>query len=100
MAFINHLKLLYLKKWDKTMMESSKFSMHLSASYYVVLNLVLHLRNTNTYGSCTFTCDLLVFMQVPLELKSSSTLGPKDGIFVKIQKRDMGQGQVNSSLDD
>ncbi|XP_038563128.1 thromboxane-A synthase isoform X1 [Micropterus salmoides] len=34
--------------------------------------------------------------KVPLELKSASTLGPKNGIFVKIQKRDTGAGQVNS----
>ncbi|XP_042351719.1 thromboxane-A synthase [Plectropomus leopardus] len=34
--------------------------------------------------------------KVPLELKSSSTLGPKNGIFVKIKRRDMGEGQVNS----
>uniref|UniRef100_A0A8C4HW97 Thromboxane-A synthase n=1 Tax=Dicentrarchus labrax TaxID=13489 RepID=A0A8C4HW97_DICLA len=32
--------------------------------------------------------------KVPLELKSSSTLGPKNGIFVKIQRRDIGE--VNS----
>nr|XP_046249221.1 thromboxane-A synthase [Scatophagus argus] len=37
--------------------------------------------------------------KVPLELKSSSTLGPKNGIFVKIQRRDLGQGQANSSPD-
>uniref|UniRef100_A0A3Q3XAJ6 Thromboxane-A synthase n=1 Tax=Mola mola TaxID=94237 RepID=A0A3Q3XAJ6_MOLML len=34
---------------------------------------------------------------VPLEFKSSSTLGPKNGIFVKIQRRDMGPGQASSS---
>ncbi|XP_032378719.1 thromboxane-A synthase [Etheostoma spectabile] len=37
--------------------------------------------------------------KVPLELKSSSTLGPKNGIFVKIQRRDMGEGQENSPPD-
>lgn len=30
--------------------------------------------------------------KVPLELKSSSTLGPKNGIFVKLQRRDSEQG--------
>uniref|UniRef100_UPI0037E830C9 thromboxane-A synthase n=1 Tax=Semicossyphus pulcher TaxID=241346 RepID=UPI0037E830C9 len=34
--------------------------------------------------------------KVPLELKSSSTLGPKNGIFVKIQRRDAAEGQENS----
>ncbi|XP_040894133.1 thromboxane-A synthase [Toxotes jaculatrix] len=38
--------------------------------------------------------------KVPLELKSSSTLGPKNGIFVKITRRDMGGGQLNSPPDD
>ncbi|XP_068459667.1 thromboxane-A synthase isoform X2 [Clinocottus analis] len=37
--------------------------------------------------------------KVPLELKSSSTLGPKNGIFVKIQHRDRREGQVNSPPD-
>ncbi|XP_054475317.1 thromboxane-A synthase [Anoplopoma fimbria] len=37
--------------------------------------------------------------KVPLELKSSSTLGPKNGIFVKIQSRDLGEDQVNSPPD-
>ncbi|XP_029289316.1 thromboxane-A synthase [Cottoperca gobio] len=37
--------------------------------------------------------------KVPLELKSSSTLGPKNGIFVKIQRRDTGEGRVNSPPD-
>ncbi|KAM9807722.1 thromboxane-A synthase [Neosynchiropus ocellatus] len=32
--------------------------------------------------------------QVPLELKSTSTLGPKDGIFVKIQRRNGAEGKV------
>lgn len=32
------------------------------------------------------------FFQVPLELKSSSTLGPKNGIFVKITRRDTEEG--------
>ncbi|XP_074533734.1 thromboxane-A synthase [Halichoeres trimaculatus] len=35
--------------------------------------------------------------KVPLELKSSSTLGPKNGIFVKLKKRDLGQGGVSPS---
>ncbi|XP_034032874.1 thromboxane-A synthase-like isoform X2 [Thalassophryne amazonica] len=34
--------------------------------------------------------------KVPLELKSSSTLGPKNGIFVKIERRDSGGGDENS----
>ncbi|KAL6107045.1 tbxas1 [Pungitius sinensis] len=38
--------------------------------------------------------------KVPLELKSSSTLGPKNGIFVKIQRRDLSEGRVNSPPDD
>ncbi|TNN25858.1 Thromboxane-A synthase [Liparis tanakae] len=37
--------------------------------------------------------------EVPLELKSSSTLGPKNGIFVKIQRRDPTEGPENSSPD-
>lgn len=37
--------------------------------------------------------------KVPLELKSSSTLGPKNGIFVKIQKRDVDEGQADASSD-
>nr|QQL94725.1 thromboxane a synthase 1 [Lateolabrax maculatus] len=37
--------------------------------------------------------------KVPLELKSASTLGPKNGIFVKIQRRDMVEGRVNSPAD-
>ncbi|XP_078113754.1 thromboxane-A synthase [Sander vitreus] len=38
--------------------------------------------------------------KVPLELKSASTLGPKNGIFVKIRRRDMREGQENSPPDD
>eukprot|EP00064_Thunnus_orientalis_P017994 superscaffoldBa00003994_g18082 len=38
--------------------------------------------------------------KVPLELKSSSTLGPKNGIFVKITRRDSKESQVNSPPDD
>uniref|UniRef100_A0AAQ4QQQ3 Thromboxane-A synthase n=1 Tax=Gasterosteus aculeatus aculeatus TaxID=481459 RepID=A0AAQ4QQQ3_GASAC len=38
--------------------------------------------------------------KVPLELKSSSTLGPKNGIFVKIQRRDVHSEGVNSPPDD
>ncbi|XP_050925216.1 thromboxane-A synthase [Lates calcarifer] len=38
--------------------------------------------------------------KVPLELKSSSTLGPKNGIFVKISRRNLGGGQMNSPSDD
>uniref|UniRef100_A0A8D3D5Y8 Thromboxane-A synthase n=1 Tax=Scophthalmus maximus TaxID=52904 RepID=A0A8D3D5Y8_SCOMX len=37
--------------------------------------------------------------KVPLELKSSTTLGPKNGIFVKITRRD-AEGQFNSPPDD
>ncbi|KAM7396415.1 hypothetical protein PAMP_019456 [Pampus punctatissimus] len=37
--------------------------------------------------------------KVPLELKSSSTLGPKNGVFVKITRRDREEGQVNSPSD-
>lgn len=33
--------------------------------------------------------------KVPLELKSFSTLGPKNGIFVKITRRDAGEAQGN-----
>uniref|UniRef100_A0A667YWN1 Thromboxane-A synthase n=1 Tax=Myripristis murdjan TaxID=586833 RepID=A0A667YWN1_9TELE len=33
--------------------------------------------------------------KIPLELKSSSTLGPKNGIFVKITRRDLGEDQGN-----
>lgn len=36
--------------------------------------------------------------KVPLELKSSSTLGPKNGIFVKIIRRDGGEGLGNSPI--
>uniref|UniRef100_A0A1A8P9F7 Thromboxane-A synthase n=1 Tax=Nothobranchius pienaari TaxID=704102 RepID=A0A1A8P9F7_9TELE len=32
--------------------------------------------------------------KVPLDLKSSSTLGPQNGIFVKITRRDDGDGQI------
>ncbi|KAM4572549.1 thromboxane-A synthase [Odontesthes bonariensis] len=35
--------------------------------------------------------------KVPLELKSSSTLGPKNGIFVKITRRDGGEEGVDFS---
>ncbi|CAG5958322.1 unnamed protein product [Menidia menidia] len=38
--------------------------------------------------------------KVPLELKSSSTLGPKNGIFVKIIRRDGGQGREDTSPDE
>uniref|UniRef100_A0A665W4C6 Thromboxane-A synthase n=1 Tax=Echeneis naucrates TaxID=173247 RepID=A0A665W4C6_ECHNA len=38
--------------------------------------------------------------KVPLKLKSSSTLGPKNGIFVKITRRNAGLGQGNSPPDD
>lgn len=38
--------------------------------------------------------------KVPLELKSSSTLGPKNGIFVKLTQRDMGEGPVSPPSDD
>lgn len=38
--------------------------------------------------------------KVPLELKSSSTLGPKNGIFVKITKRDVGESEASSPSDD
>uniref|UniRef100_A0A3P8RVC1 Thromboxane-A synthase n=1 Tax=Amphiprion percula TaxID=161767 RepID=A0A3P8RVC1_AMPPE len=37
--------------------------------------------------------------KVPLELKSSSTLGPKNGIFLKITKRDMGESEASSPSD-
>lgn len=37
--------------------------------------------------------------EVPLQLKSNTTLAPKNGIFVKIQKRDLGEGQRNSPPD-
>ncbi|CAI5664810.1 unnamed protein product [Oreochromis niloticus] len=38
--------------------------------------------------------------KVPLELKSSSTLGPKNGIFVKITRRDQRDGPFSSPSDD
>uniref|UniRef100_A0A672FFS2 Thromboxane-A synthase n=1 Tax=Salarias fasciatus TaxID=181472 RepID=A0A672FFS2_SALFA len=34
--------------------------------------------------------------EVPLELKSLSTLGPKNGIFVKIEKRNVSEDQLTS----
>ncbi|KAK5867741.1 hypothetical protein PBY51_012205 [Eleginops maclovinus] len=37
--------------------------------------------------------------KVPLELKSASTLGPKNGIFVKIETRDTGEDEVSSPAD-
>ncbi|KAM7414188.1 hypothetical protein PAMA_019147 [Pampus argenteus] len=37
--------------------------------------------------------------KVPLELKSANTLGPKNGVFVKITRRDGEEGQVNSPSD-
>lgn len=46
-----------------------------------------------------FMYSIVFFVQVPLELKSASTLGPKNGIFVKIQRRDMEEGRVNSPAD-
>lgn len=46
------------------------------------------------------TYYVLSYVQVPLELKSSSTLGPKNGVFVKIERRHLGESQVNSSSDD
>ncbi|XP_071382422.1 thromboxane-A synthase-like [Centroberyx affinis] len=38
--------------------------------------------------------------KVPLEVESWNTLGPKNGIFVKLTRRDMGKDQVNSPPDD
>lgn len=38
--------------------------------------------------------------KVPLELKSSSTLGPKNGIYVKITRRDQRDGPFISPSDD
>lgn len=38
--------------------------------------------------------------KVPLELKSSSTLGPKNGIYVKITRRDQSNGPFSSPSDD
>ncbi|CAL9697376.1 unnamed protein product [Knipowitschia caucasica] len=38
-----------------------------------------------------FTIVTCAETKVPLELKSSSTLGPKNGIYVKIMKRDVGK---------
>lgn len=45
-----------------------------------------------------YICSISV--QVPLELKSSSTLGPKNGVFVKIERRHWGESQVNSPSED
>lgn len=44
-------------------------------------------------------CSTLFFVQVPLQLKSNTTLAPKNGIFVKIQKRDQGEGPRDSPPD-
>uniref|UniRef100_A0A3Q1IZF4 Thromboxane-A synthase n=1 Tax=Anabas testudineus TaxID=64144 RepID=A0A3Q1IZF4_ANATE len=44
---------------------------------------LVHLFSTFNIVACSDT-------KVPLELKSSSTLGPKNGIFVKITRRDKG----------
>lgn len=41
-----------------------------------------------------------ITVQVPLELKSSSTLGPKNGVFVKIERRHWDESQVNSPSED
>uniref|UniRef100_UPI003AACA201 thromboxane-A synthase-like n=1 Tax=Centroberyx gerrardi TaxID=166262 RepID=UPI003AACA201 len=38
--------------------------------------------------------------KVPLEVESFNTLGPKNGVFVKLTRRDMGKDQVNSPPDD
>lgn len=45
---------------------------------------LVHLFHRFTIVTCAET-------KVPLDLKSSSTLGPKNGIFVKILKRDMAE---------
>lgn len=37
--------------------------------------------------------------EVPLELRSDTTLAPKNGIFVKLQRRDLGEGQLDSPPD-
>ncbi|KAK2841991.1 hypothetical protein Q5P01_012191 [Channa striata] len=45
---------------------------------------------------CRFNVVACSETKVPLELKSSSTLGPKNGIFVKITRRDI-EGEVRTS---
>ncbi|XP_028264307.1 thromboxane-A synthase [Parambassis ranga] len=52
---------------------------------------LVHLFHRFTIVACSET-------KVPLELKSSTTLGPKNGIYVKIKRRDMEE--VNSPSDD
>ncbi|KAM9352628.1 thromboxane-A synthase [Symphorus nematophorus] len=47
----------------------------------------------------TFSIVVCSETKVPLELKSSSTLGPKNGIFVKIQRRHLGEDQASSTPD-
>lgn len=45
------------------------------------------------------TFGIFVSPQDPLQVKSLSTLGPKNGIFVKIQKRDVNQGPSGTTAD-
>lgn len=43
-----------------------------------------------------FSIEACSETKVPLELKSSSTLGPKNGIFIKLKRRGVGNGDLNS----
>ncbi|KAM4734352.1 thromboxane-A synthase [Anableps anableps] len=54
---------------------------------------LVHLFHRFSIEACSET-------KVPLDLKSSSTLGPKDGIYVKITQRDRGEAQKDSPSDD
>ncbi|KAL4006045.1 hypothetical protein ACER0C_005758 [Sarotherodon galilaeus] len=54
---------------------------------------LVHLFHSFSIVACSET-------KVPLELKSSSTLGPKNGIFVKITRRDQRDGPFSSPSDD
>ncbi|XP_070827573.1 thromboxane-A synthase [Chaetodon trifascialis] len=54
---------------------------------------LVHLFRRFTVVACSET-------KVPLELQSSSTLGPKNGIFVRIQRRELGESRGNPPADD
>uniref|UniRef100_A0A672GC50 Thromboxane-A synthase n=1 Tax=Salarias fasciatus TaxID=181472 RepID=A0A672GC50_SALFA len=50
---------------------------------------LMHLFHRFSVVACSET-------KVPLELKSTNTLGPKNGIFVKIEKRNVAEDQLTS----
>ncbi|XP_038146923.1 thromboxane-A synthase [Cyprinodon tularosa] len=54
---------------------------------------LVHLFHKFSIEACSET-------KVPLDLKSSSTLGPKEGIYVKIKKRSSGHGLKHSASND